>query len=133
MNRKSFKRTIVLAAVMVASSAFADPQLAKCIDHNGHVLLTDEPCRNDVIPLYEEVEMPATVSTEIPTPTGVRPTATAATERVVTVLRESAWARMPQQAARRVSTDMATLQTARTAMQLSDSATRQMQNRLAGN
>lgn len=40
-------RALVIASMVLASSAFARAEVHKCIDTGGHVMLTDEACPSD--------------------------------------------------------------------------------------
>lgn len=46
MNRHAVPRTLLLAGLLFASGAFAGTEVVKCTDPDGHVTLTDQPCKN---------------------------------------------------------------------------------------
>ena len=44
MKRRACQLSLIIAACAAAPSAMAGPEIVKCIDRNGHVTLTDQPC-----------------------------------------------------------------------------------------
>lgn len=44
MNSRTVRSTIIIAGLMLASSTFANTDIVKCTDDDGHVTLTDRQC-----------------------------------------------------------------------------------------
>jgi hypothetical protein len=100
---------LILCAALVAASGAASAVVNKCVDPEGHVLLTDLDCPVST-QLITEQERPAEVSTRPP----VLPP-------VVSPAPRSRWADLPRPLIRKsVSLDAATLQAARQNLLLQD-------------
>jgi hypothetical protein len=132
MSRQTFKHTLLLAGMLIASAAFADPELVRCVDQEGHVTLTDARCqeRGEVV-----LEAPLQVAPEAAPVSGPDSTAspvaanapagkTIIRQRPIAalgVLPRNAWANKVV-AGRSVSLDVETLKAARLNMQTQDGA-----------
>lgn len=142
MSRQTFKHTLFLAGMLIASAAFADPELVRCVDPEGHVTLTDARCqeRGEVV-----LEAPLQVAPEAAPVSGPDSTASPAAApapagkmlvrqrpvAALAVLPRNAWANKAG-AGRSVSLDVETLRAARLNMQTQDSASLALrQQRLA--
>jgi hypothetical protein len=110
MNRPALTRTVLLAAMAFASTAFAASDINKCVTPAGHVTLTDSPCPSG--------------SETVKVINGPDDDAAASSGERYTVARPPARhaALMRTQPARGLSLDVAMLKTARANMQLFDSA-----------
>jgi hypothetical protein len=132
MSRQTFKHTLFLAGMLIASTAFADPELVRCVDPEGHVTLTDTSCqergesvlevRLQVAPQAAPVSEPGSTASPAaaPAPAGktiIRQRPLAA----LVVLPRNAWANKAV-AGRSVSLDVETLKAARLNMQTQDGA-----------
>lgn len=133
MSRQTFKHTLFLAGMLIVSTAFADPELARCADSDGHVTLTDAPCqeRGEVVLEAAPVSEP-----DITASVAADPAAGKAIVRLRTVaapagLRQSAWVKKAL-SGRSVPLDVETLKAARLNMQAQDNASLALrQQRLA--
>jgi hypothetical protein len=44
MKHPACQLSLILAALAAAPAALAGPDILKCVDRNGHITLTDQPC-----------------------------------------------------------------------------------------
>jgi hypothetical protein len=44
MRHAACQLSLILAAIAAAPAALAGPDILKCVDRNGHITLTDQPC-----------------------------------------------------------------------------------------
>ncbi len=154
MNRPAFTTTLFLGCMIAASASLAGTDIVKCVDAAGHIVITDQPCAGGseifATPALAPVPAlaPAAAIEPMAAPDGpaiaaAAPAAVApAAVRTVTVERyaatpqeapRSAWAAKRIQPAAPMSSDAATLRTARMNLQAMDQAASQMrQQRLAG-
>lgn len=134
MNRPAFHRTLFLAALLVASTAFAGAEVNKCVDGDGRITLTDEPC-----PAGAHSELLASTPGAAPLEDDAgTPEAAShgeALQRVVAAparLRHDTWVKKPVPG-RRFAVDIATLKAARQNLRQFDHAAATMRSgRLAG-
>jgi len=107
---------------MIAAAALAVPALAgeivKCVDSDGHVTLTDQPCAAGaaIVPLARDVALPA-----------ARDTAAPSAQRHVlpaAELPQPAWKRPNLATPARLARDVATLKEARRMLMLQDARPR---------
>jgi hypothetical protein len=147
MNRSAFRRTLVAATMLAASTAFAGADIVKCVDQDGHVMLTDAPCRtgSDTVALEAESALPVAESalpaaeTEAeadgapaPLPEPVRALAIEHVAVAPGQLRHDTWVKKPARA-RALAVDVATLKAAHASMQMFDNAAAALRHqRLAG-
>ncbi|MDB5906289.1 MAG: hypothetical protein JWP34_403 [Massilia sp.] len=134
MNRHTIRASMLATAMLAASAAFAGADIVKCVDQNGHVILTNSQCgEGDQAVL---VAAPGVAASE---ETAVVPAAPAV--RRVTVqryvlppaeVRQGTWT-SPSRASRPLARDVETLKAARLSMQVLDEASAtQRHQRLAG-
>ena len=138
MSRQTSQHTLFLAGMLIVSTAFADPELVRCADSDGHVTLTDAHCqeRGEVVleaapeaaPVNEPDSTASPVAAYAPARKAIvrqRPVAGPA------VLPRNAWAKKDG-TGRSVPLDVETLKAARLNMQTQDSAAAALrQQRLA--
>lgn len=142
MSRQTFKHTLFLAGMLIASAAFADPELVRCVDPEGRVTLTDARCqeRGEVVleaplqaaPEAAQVSEPGSAASPAAPPAATGKTVVR--QRPVAalgVMPRNAWANKAV-AGRSVSLDVETLKAARLNMQTQDGASLALrQQRLA--
>jgi Domain of unknown function (DUF4124) len=144
-HRPVFKRprlfAAMLAAMLAASTAFAGPEVNKCVDAAGRVTLTDEACpsdaRTEVLAAAPLAAEPASLDADsVPLP-AVGP----GTARVLPTTRVALTPAQPRHDAwvgkaasgRSLAVDVATLKAARLSMRGFDNASASMRrDRLAG-
>jgi hypothetical protein len=97
-----------LSALMAAPAALAGNEIVKCVDANGHVTLTDQPCEagSTMVKLSSETQQP---QRHVVTPAE---------------LRHGAWKRPQVQRPAPLSRDVATLKEARRTLMLQETRPR---------
>lgn len=136
MKLSTLGRTFFLASMLVGTAALADPELRRCVDPDGHLTLTDEPCQqaDQVAPQEAAPAEAADADSNLdPDPAkAMQPVLRPRAPISPAAARQSEWAQ--NAAARRgFSTDAETLKAARLNLQLRDDvALAQRQHRLSG-
>lgn len=124
MNSQAITRTIFLASMVFASSAFAGADINKCTTPTGHVTLTDEVCPDGT----DTVKV-----VSAPDANGAVPPAGVVRHMVARMPPRHAALMRTTPPSRGLSLDVATLKAARTNMQIIDSAAQALRSqRLAG-
>jgi hypothetical protein len=113
MNRPAATRTAFLAVFLLAGTAWAQPEIVKCVDAEGHVTLSDQPCSGDAV--QATLAAPMAPATEQLVPVAPVRLARAALPpaRALPVVR-------PQPSSHYLAHDVAMLKAARIQMQLLD-------------
>ena len=123
MKRLATQLSIVFAAIAAAPAALAGSEVLKCVDVEGHVTLTDQPCESGT----RSTRLVAAAA-----PEGVAETAAAAVatqapavqryEAAPALQRQQSWRpRVAAQTDRPLARDVATLKAARAQLLLIDS------------
>ena len=123
MKRLATQLSIVFAAIAAAPAALAGSEVLKCVDVEGHVTLTDQPCESGARMTRlvagsapEGVQDTPAQAAAMPAPMVQRHQAAPALER------QQSWRpRIPAQTDRPLARDVATLKAARAQLLLIDS------------
>lgn len=125
MRLSTIGRTLFLASLLVGTAALADPELRRCVDPAGHVMLTDEPCYQDEVvaaPESAAAEAADVSASTSPAADVVKVEKRLPRQRVqitpAAAARQSEWAK--NAAGRRISPDAETLKAARLNLQMRD-------------
>ena len=125
MKRLATQLSIVLAAIAATPAALAGSEVLKCVDVEGHVTLTDQPCESGARMTRLVAASAPQAAAEAETPVAaVAPQASAAQryEAAPALQRQQAWRpRLPAQSDRPLARDVATLKAARAQLLLIDS------------
>ncbi|MBC7860935.1 MAG: hypothetical protein H7Z39_19610 [Burkholderiaceae bacterium] len=138
MKLSTICRTLFLASLLVGTAALADPELRRCIDPAGHVMLTDEPCHQDEVVAAPEpaaAEAADVAASTSPAADVVKVEKRLPRQRVqitpAAAARQSEWAK--NAAGHRFSPDAETLKAARLNLQMRDDVSlAQRRQRLSG-
>ena len=123
MKRLATQLSIVFAAIAAAPAALAGSEVLKCVDVEGHVTLTDQPCESGA-------RMTRLVAAAAPESEAEAPAAVAAPqapavqryEAAPALQRQQSWRpRVAAQTDRPLARDVATLKAARAQLLLIDS------------
>lgn len=112
MNRPAATRTAFLAVFLLAGTAWAQPDIVKCVDAGGHITLSDQPCGGDAVQAALEAPMAPTIGRALPA-APVRLVRAALPPRALPVVRR-------QPSSHYLAHDVAMLKAARIQMQLLD-------------
>jgi hypothetical protein len=136
MRLSTIYRALFLASMLVGTAALADPELRRCVDPAGHVMLTDEPCQqNEVVAAPESAAAEAADVAASSSPAADPVKAAKPRQRApldpAAAARQSEWAK--NGAVHRLSPDAETLKAARLNLQMRDDVSlAQRQQRLSG-
>lgn len=123
MKRLATQLSIVFAAIAAAPAALAGSEVLKCVDVEGHVTLTDQPCESGArMTRLVAGSAPEGVE-DTPAPAAVTPAPMVQRHQAAPALeRQQSWRpRIPAQTDRPLARDVATLKAARAQLLLIDS------------
>lgn len=123
MKRLATQLSIVFAAIAAAPAALAGSEVLKCVDMEGHVTLTDQPCESGARSTRLVTAAAPETAAETPAPADA-PQAPAVQryEAAPALQRQHAWRpRVAAQPDRPLARDVATLKAARAQLLLIDS------------
>lgn len=124
MKLSTIGRTLFLASMLVGTVALADPELRRCVDPAGHVMLTDEPCQQDEVAapesaVAEAADVAASTSSAADAVKAAKPLPRQRAQLdPAAAARQSEWAK--NAAGHRSSPDAETLKAARLNLQMRD-------------
>jgi hypothetical protein len=123
MKRLATQLSIVFAAIAAAPAALAGSEVLKCVDVEGHVTLTDQPCESGT--RSTRLVTAAAPDSAAEAPAAVVATQAAAVQRyeaAPALQRQQTWRpRVAAQTDRPLARDVATLKAARAQLLLIDS------------
>jgi hypothetical protein len=123
MKRLATQLSIVFAAIAAAPAALAGSEVLKCVDAEGHVTLTDQPCESGT--RVTRLVAAASPETAADMPTAAVATQAPAVQRYAAapaLQRQQSWRpRVAAQTDRPLARDVATLKAARAQLLLIDS------------
>ncbi len=123
MKRLATQLSIVFAAIAAAPAALAGSEVLKCVDVEGHVTLTDQPCESGARMTRLVAARRAGERGRTPAPAAATPAPTLQRHEAAPALqRQQSWRpRVAAQTDRPLARDVATLKAARAQLLLIDS------------